>query len=389
MKSLFGIDDQGNTETTLNTNFLDPGTLFKLFGEWELASARGQKFADYMGSKLGEFIKDPKTLSIPEEKKTLQKVLHVFGLITNATEPDIQVTIQDQEKGYILPSEMAGPAKLSNENPMGSSEAVERAEVLERIEKREKAAWGKVLGIPETQVVLPELSTDITAEMLLKFENDPEHVGIRAFPKLEIGTLDDLKALGVDAFLENIEKKYSGLRVYESLDDGDKLDHMIGRLPQKWYWDKVKDETISFPEGYNKGNWLVVEVMPKPAQGNSYDKTMISDELGYTERFHVSWEAAHQHISTHKPAILLKLRLPANREVRRLKVEEFNMLANREGLGATNTYEWTEDEYRGSGSSGRLIIGSSLGGGAAKVSWCYAGYSNDAIRVRVAVVVGS
>jgi len=388
MKNLLGIDDRGNTETTLNTNFLDPGTLFKLFGEWELAQARGQKFADYMGSKLGEFIKDPKTLSIPEERKTLQKVLHVFRLITDATGSDVRVTIEDQEKGYILPSEMAGQARLSSEDPMAIVEV--EGEVRERIVKREKAAWGKVLGIPETQVVLPELSADITAEMLLKFENDPEHVGIRAFPKLEIGTLNDLKTLGVDAFLARIQLRYPGLHVYEPLSEGEKQDHTVGRLPKKWYWEQVKDgKKVSFPEGYSKGNWLAVEVMPKPAYGSSYDKTMISDELGHTERFNVTWNTAHQDISGHKSAILLKLGLPANREVRMPKVEELNMLANREGLGATDTYEWAEDEYRESGDSDRLIVGYSGVGGAANVSWSHPGVSDVRIGFRAAVVLGS
>jgi len=388
MKNLLGIDDRGNTETTLNTNFLDPGTLFKLFGEWELAQARGQKFADYMGSKLGEFIKDPKTLSIPEERKTLQKVLHVFRLITDATGSDVRVTIEDQEKGYILPSEMAGQARLSSEDPMAIVEV--EGEVRERIVKREKAAWGKVLGIPETQVVLPELSADITAEMLLKFENDPEHVGIRAFPKLEIGTLNDLKTLGVDAFLARIQLRYPGLHVYEPLSEGEKQDHTVGRLPKKWYWEQVKDgKKVSFPEGYSKGNWLAVEVMPKPAYGSSYNKTMISDELGHTERFNVTWNTAHQDISGHKSAILLKLGLPANREVRMPKVEELNMLANREGLGATDTYEWAEDEYRESGDSDRLIVGYSGVGGAANVSWSHPGVSDVRIGFRAAVVLGS
>lgn len=119
VRTLLGLDPRGNTETTLNTNFLDPGTLFKLFGEWELAQARGQSFSDYMAEKLGDFIKDPKTLSTPGERVTLQKILNAYSVITSST-GDIQVLIKDQEKGYILPSEMAGGVALSDKDPMGS-----------------------------------------------------------------------------------------------------------------------------------------------------------------------------------------------------------------------------------------------------------------------------
>lgn len=155
IKTLLGIDPQGNTETALNTNFLDPGTLFKLFSEWELARARGQSFQEYMGKKLSEFVNDPKTLSHPEEKKTIQKVLHSFGLIKNATS-DVVVVIESVEnreinsikaravtegrpltaeeeatvrsmeeqlsRGYVLPSEMAGAVTQSKEDPMGGKQ---------------------------------------------------------------------------------------------------------------------------------------------------------------------------------------------------------------------------------------------------------------------------
>ena len=135
MKSLLGIDAQSNTETTLNANFLDPGTLFRLFGEWELAQARGQNFANYMSAKLEEFINDPKTLSAPEERRTLQKILHAYGLITSAaSEP--HVVIEEQEKGYILPSEMAGETVLSNENPMGGDTDRKRENMSDFAEAR-------------------------------------------------------------------------------------------------------------------------------------------------------------------------------------------------------------------------------------------------------------
>lgn len=147
MKTLLGIDAQGNTDTTLNTNFLDPGTLFKLFGEWELASARGQHFPDYMRDKLREFISDPKTLSTPEERRTLQKILHTFGLITDSS-GDINVVIpsEDNDKGYILPSQMAGKDILSRENPMGGTNGSEPGPKVVELEKAEQLFDEDFLG---------------------------------------------------------------------------------------------------------------------------------------------------------------------------------------------------------------------------------------------------
>lgn len=301
------------------------------------------------------------------------------------SETSVTETIEDQEKGYILPSEMAGQAMLSNENPMGMTRERGR-ETSSELQAQEQEYWSNFLG---AQVEVPPLPSDITPELAEKFRGDPEHVGIRAFPKLEIGTLNDLKTLGVDAFLDRIQQKYPGLRVYESLSDTEKQDHTIGRLPRKWYWEQVKDGKVSFPEGYGKGGWLLTEVMPKPAYGGSYERTMISDELGHTERFNVTWNTAHQDISGHKAAILSKLGVSSNRDVRMLKTEELNMLFNREELGATDTYEWAEDEYRESGGSGRLIVGHSGRGGAANVYWGHPDYSYGYIGFRAAVVLGS
>ncbi|OGJ41613.1 MAG: hypothetical protein A2378_01215 [Candidatus Pacebacteria bacterium RIFOXYB1_FULL_44_10] len=400
MKTMFGIDAQGNTETTLNTNFLDPGTLFKLFGEWELARARGQHFADYMQAKLGEFVSDPKTLSTPEERKTLQKVLHSFGLITGAS-GDIQVVIGklEDERGYILPSEMAGRVALSNENPMGtsspearrvgtSSPEARRAASSE-FQRNEEQYWKDKLKPASGSVFeIPELPRSIPPESLEKFAGDTENVGVRSFPKLDIGTPDDLRRMNVGAFLTRIEERYPGLRVYETLSNAEKNDHTVGRLLRKWYWEQVRDGNIDFPEIYNKGGWFVTEVMPKPMHGDSYEETMISGELGHTNRFDVTWNAAHGDIVRNKSEILSKSGLPLNLEVRMPTAAELNMLLNRMEVG-TDTYEWTEDEYRADGDPFRVIVGESVAGGAARASWRHPSRSLALVGFRVAVVLGT
>lgn len=118
IRQMLGIDADGNTDITLNTNFLDPGTLFKLFGEWELARARGQQFSLYMQEKLTNFVNDPKSLSAPEERVVLRKILQALGLTTSSSgEVRVAFTKPENEKGYVLPSEMAGNTRAIT-NPM-------------------------------------------------------------------------------------------------------------------------------------------------------------------------------------------------------------------------------------------------------------------------------
>ena len=390
IKDLFAIDPHGNTENTLNNNFLDPGTLFKLFSEWELARARGQHFADYMQTKLGEFVSDPKTLSTPEERRILQKVLYAFKLITSAS-GDIQVAIgkSEDEKGYILPSEMAGHVALSNENPMGASSPEARRVATSEFQRKEEQFWrNKLRPAPGSVFEIPELPRSVPPESLEKFAGDAENIGVRSFPKLDIGTPDDLRRMDVDDFLARIEERYPGLRVYETLSDAEKNDHTVGRLLRKWYWEQVKDGKIDFPEIYNKGGWFVTEVMSKPMYRDSYEETMISGELGHTNRFNVTWDTAHGDIVRNKSEILSKLGLPSNLEVRMPTAAELNMLLNRMEVG-TDTYEWTEDEYRGDGASNRVVVGGSALGGAARAGWLYPVDSRNGLGFRVAVVLGT
>ena len=389
MKSLLGIDPQGNTETTLNTSFLDPGTLFKLFSEWELASARGQKFEEYMAAKIGEFIQDPKTLSTPEERKTLQKVLHAYGLTTNAS-PDVHVTIEDQEKGYILPSQMAGEIVLSNENPMGVSSTPareRRREAMSEIQIAEQRAWQDVLG---AQVDIAPLPGYVTPEIQRRLE--VLGMELRFVPNLDL-LQSSLGTKSVGEYLQELNALYPNWKPYESLSDREKADHSNTRNLREWFWEQVKANNVNFPN--LPGQWMAVETMPKPSYGQKYQSSALTTAMGLNDRFNVSWTKAKKELNTAKGYIKTQAGLDRagidhpSVDLRLLTAAEWNLLGNREGWGQTDTYEWVEDEYRGSGDSRRLVVGYSDRGGASYVDWARPGSSGDRVGFRAAVVLGS
>ncbi len=89
----------------IRNKFLDPGTLFSLFLEWEKDRAEGKVFSVYLGEQLTSFIEDNGTLRMPEENILLQKILHKHGVLASAT-GDIKTADISSEQDYILPSEM-------------------------------------------------------------------------------------------------------------------------------------------------------------------------------------------------------------------------------------------------------------------------------------------
>ena len=133
--------------------------------------------------------------------------------------------------------------------------------------------------------------------------------------------------------------------------------------------------------------WVAVESMPKLSYGKSYKKTPVSDKMGLSDRFNVSWSDAQAAIQKAKRGILSEAGLPSSLDVRMLETLEWNLLANREGWGATKTYEWTNTEYREYGESYRVLAGCSDFGGAAPVSWRLPDCSNNAFGFRLAVVL--
>lgn len=135
------------------------------------------------------------------------------------------------------------------------------------------------------------------------------------------------------------------------------------------------------------GNWVAVETMPKPSYGDHYASSRLSEKLGFEDRFNVTWNDANEAINRQKRDILAEAGLRSG-DVRMLNAVEWNLLANREGWGQTNTYEWTNTEARAAGDSYRVIVGYSDVGGAARAYWVSPEGSYEFLGFRVAVVLG-
>ncbi len=259
-------------------------------------------------------------------------------------------------------------------------------------QKREQQYWQEKLKprnpnkYPVEVLPLPDYITPAVEAKLSRLR-----MAVRSLPRLDIGTLDELKQMGVDDFLARIEQRYTGWRVYEKLSDSEKKDHSLWRLPRESYWQFVIDGKVPFPD-YQGGSYAI-EIIPKPVCPGSYEKTLISDMFGFPDRFGISWNDASQSIQTNKGKLLQEAGLPSHLDTRMLKTHEWNLMANREGWGKTNTYEWVEDKYHKYsilyGMPDHLIIGDSDGGGAGYVSWFRPGRSYGDVGFRFAVVLGS
>jgi len=259
------------------------------------------------------------------------------------------------------------------------SEATNAPEVLL---SKERLAWRSVLGVEVEIAPLPSIVTPEVRKNL-------EHMGLELcfIPKVNIGTIDNLKRMGEEKYLSKLQKRYPGWRRYESLSETEQDNHSVGRNLEEWYWKRVKNGNIDFPR--LPGVWMAVETIPKPSYGDTYKKTAITDKLGLSDRFYVTWNKAQTAIQKAKLEILSEAGLPNSLEVRMLETLEWNLLANCEGWGATDTHEWTNTEYREDGESGRVLVGDSDGGGAADISWDPPGRAIGSIGFRLVVVLGS
>jgi len=247
---------------------------------------------------------------------------------------------------------------------------------------QEHDAWSETLG---TNVEVPPLPAEVTPEV----QRNLEKLGfeLRYIPRLDMGSLDELQRNGQEKFLDEIQSRYPNWRRYETLSSEQREDHRVGRNLEEWFWGLAKDGRMDFPR--LPGTWVAVETMQKPPYGEHYDKTPVSEGLGLEDRFSVSWDDAHRAIENNKSELLREIGLPSSAEVRMLEAVEWNLLANREGWGSTNTYEWTNTEARVGGDSVRVIVGDSDGGGAAYAYWAHPTDSSGRLGFRVAVVLGT
>lgn len=247
--------------------------------------------------------------------------------------------------------------------------------------KSEQEAWKNVLGVDIDIAPLPDLVTPEVREKLKDLGME-----LRFIPDLDLDTVEEIKKIGVDEYLKNLQRRYPNWHKYETLDSSQKSDYSIPRNIEEWYWNLVKDGKVSFPK--LSGKWIAVETIPKPQYGEKYVSSKITDELGLKDRFNVNWNDASKRISEAKGNILSSAGLPViGGQVRMLEAVEWNLLANREGWGKTDTYEWTNTECRDDGDSRRIVVGFSVLGGAALADWYSPEYSLDNLGFRLAVVL--
>lgn len=246
----------------------------------------------------------------------------------------------------------------------------------------EQRKWQEILG---TRVEVKPLPASVTPEVRRNLE--AFGFELMYLPKLELGTLAELKRSGESRYLDDLQRRYPNWKHYESMGDRDQSDHSKPRNLNEWFWELVKDENIKFPE--LPGQWVAVEKMRKPAYRETYESTPVGARLGFRDRFNVSWNDAKAAVDREKARILGDIGLISGADLRMPEALEWNLMAHREGWGSTNTYEWTNTEYRASGASYRVCVGRSGGGGAASAFWVPPDFSDDGLGFRLAVYLGT
>jgi len=243
--------------------------------------------------------------------------------------------------------------------------------------KNEKEAWKNVFGVDIEVLPLPDFVTPEVQKNLEKMGME-----LRFIPNLNLDDVNKLQKLGVEKYLEELHNRYPNWNPYEKLSESQKEDHSVMRNLEEWFWNNVKDKKIDFPK--LSGKWIAVETIPKPKYGDKYKSSIISDMLGFDNRFGTTWNQVNIAINQHEAKILTKIGIKQGK-IRMLDALEYNLLANREAWGATDTYEWTNTEYRAYGDSRRVIVGHSDDGGAALADWGHSVRSGGDIGWRVVV----
>jgi MoxR-like ATPase len=280
---------------------------------------------------------------------------------------------------YVAPQNVS--ARRGADRSATAPVAETRAPIDSDVIRGEIQGWRNVLG---TEVDIQPLPASITPEVRRNLER--MGMELRFIPSVDLGSLDELKRKGQEQFLTDLQRKYPKWRRYESLSDTEREDHSVTRNLEKWFWELAKEDRMDFPS--LPGNWVAVETMPKPSYGEHYAPSKVGEKLGFEDRFNVTWNDANEAIQRQKRDILSEAGLRSG-DVRMLNAVEWNLLANREGWGQTNTYELTNTEARGDGGSNRVIVGRSEAGGAARALWYSPEDSDENIGFRVAVVLGS
>lgn len=246
------------------------------------------------------------------------------------------------------------------------------SEATSEFYQREQEAWQNVLG---TRVEVKPLPDSVTPEVTSNLERIG--LGLRYIPALDLGSIEYLRDKGVDKYLIELQRKYPKWKPLENLLDTERADHTVPRNLERHYWELINNGNVAFP--VLPGQWIAVETVDKPLRGEKYAKTSLSERLGFQkDRFDVSWNDAHTAIEREKPRILSDIGLSRrSADIRMLEALEWNLLGNREGWGETNTYEWTNTEFRLSDVSFRLFVGRSRKGEKASGRGFAKAYAKD------------
>jgi len=222
---------------------------------------------------------------------------------------------------------------------------------------QEKNEWRRVLGISIEVQPLPPFVTKEVMRNLKRFGLE-----LRFIPALELNPLT-LKKKGVSEFLQELTRRYPNWRPYESLGDKEKSDYTVVRNLREWHWEAMGNGKMDFPN--LPGFWVAVETLEKPASGKKYPHSLLTDRLGFSDRFNVSCKDVTEAIDRKKQSILAEIGLSNRADIRLLEVLEWNLLANREGWGEnTNNNEWINTRYHESDGFSHLGLDGFADGGA-------------------------
>lgn len=251
---------------------------------------------------------------------------------------------------------------------------------FEEVVETERQTWSRVLGREIKIPPLPDFVTKEVGEKLLRLGPKFRHI-----PRLDIGTPNELRGLGVEMFLDNIEDRYPGCRRYGGLAEHERANPLIGRILEEWFWELVLEERIDFP--VLPGRWVAVETFPKPERGGFYEENLLGRGLGFEDRFGNYWKEPNKAIMDYKWEMLAMLGLPLNLEVRMPEALEWNLLALREGWGATDSFEWTNTIVKIGNMPSRIIVGDRDQGGAAYAGRMAEDKSSPFVGWRVMVLI--
>jgi hypothetical protein len=226
----------------------------------------------------------------------------------------------------------------------------------------EQEAWQIVLGSDVKVRPLPKHVDSWVIQNLKKMHLEP-----RFIPSLSLETMDD--------------------------DVRDHLEILRARYPRcnnvrKLYWELVREGKFNFPR--LAGQWIAVEVQDTSTSRGEYLTLSVAARLGvHNDGFNVSWNSIQDAINREKQSILSEIGLPTERtDLRLLEALEWDLMANREGWGTTDTWEWTNTKYCGNGHMRIIVVGNSEFGGAGCMSARSPVNTHEPLGFRVAVILG-